>query len=107
VRLTVKAIRFVIPGEIRVFDTSETAAARAWITARPGSRTDIGALPLRVGRHSRHRPRSENARPSASTRRASPRTVPKTADGVRSVAGDQRDFVHYNLLSPNNLLQAG
>jgi hypothetical protein len=38
VRLTVKAIRFLIPGEIRVFATIETAEARAWITARPGSR---------------------------------------------------------------------
>jgi SpoIIAA-like len=40
VRLTVKAVRFLIPGEIRVFDTIEAAAARAWITARPGSRAD-------------------------------------------------------------------
>ncbi len=41
VRLTVKAIRFLIPGEIRVFGTLETAEARAWITARPGSRTTL------------------------------------------------------------------
>jgi hypothetical protein len=40
VRLTVKAIRFLIPGEIRVFDTSEAEEARAWITARSGSRAD-------------------------------------------------------------------
>jgi hypothetical protein len=83
-----------------VFDTSETEAARAWITARAGSRADIdGASPLRAGRHSRHRPRSENfERPPASTRRESPRVVPKTADEVPPVAGDQRDFVHSNLL---------
>ena len=101
VRLTVKAIRFLIPGEIHVFDTSEAAAARTWITARPGSRADIdGALPLRAGRHSGHRrPRSENfERPSASTRRASPRAVPKTADEVLPIASDQRAFVHYSLL---------
>ncbi len=41
VRLTVKAIRFLIPGEIRVFGTLETAEARAWITARRGSRVSI------------------------------------------------------------------
>ena len=41
VRLTVKAIRFLIPGEIRVFATIETPEARAWITARPGSRADV------------------------------------------------------------------
>ena len=49
VRLTVKAIRFLIPGEIRVFDTIEAAAARAWIAARRGSRagTDIAtAVPV-------------------------------------------------------------
>jgi hypothetical protein len=38
VRLTVKAIRFLIPGEIRVFATIEAEMALAWITARPGSR---------------------------------------------------------------------
>jgi hypothetical protein len=51
VRLTVKAIRFLIPGEIRVFDTIEAEAARAWITARPGSRADtetVAAAPVRV-----------------------------------------------------------
>ena len=41
VRLTVKAIRFLIPGEIRVFARIETPEARAWITARPGSRADV------------------------------------------------------------------
>ena len=41
VRLTVKAIRFLIPGEIRVFGTLEAAEARAWITARPGSRAEL------------------------------------------------------------------
>jgi hypothetical protein len=40
VRLTVKAIRFLIPGAIRVFATEEAATARAWIAARPGSRAD-------------------------------------------------------------------
>jgi hypothetical protein len=40
VRLTVKAIRFLIPGEIRVFATEETGEARTWIAARPGSRAD-------------------------------------------------------------------
>ena len=55
VRLTVKAIRFLIPGEIRVFDTSEVEEARAWITARPGSRADIE--PAEVLRLERRRPR--------------------------------------------------
>ena len=36
VRLTVKAIRFLIPGAIRVFATIEAPQARAWIAARPG-----------------------------------------------------------------------
>ncbi len=53
VRLTVKAIRFLIPGEIRVFDTIEAAEARAWITARPGSRAE--AEPAGVVRMQRAR----------------------------------------------------
>jgi SpoIIAA-like len=49
VRLTVKAIRFLIPGEIRVFDTIEAASAQAWITALPGSRADTdGTVPVRA-----------------------------------------------------------
>ena len=40
VRLTVKAVRFLIPSKIRVFPTIQAEEGRAWITARPGSRTD-------------------------------------------------------------------
>jgi hypothetical protein len=40
VRLTAKALRFLIPGEIRVFATVQAPEGRAWITARPGSRAD-------------------------------------------------------------------
>ncbi len=43
VRLTVKAIRFLIPGEIRVFDTIEAAGARAWITAGRASLAEMEA----------------------------------------------------------------
>ncbi len=75
VRLTVKAIRFLIPGEIRVFGTLEAAEARAWISARPGSRASIqaiapGRLPIRTHR----------ARPPT------PRRVQKTAGAQRPVA---------------------
>jgi hypothetical protein len=40
VRLTVKAVRFLIPAKIRVFSTDQAEEGRAWITARPGSRAD-------------------------------------------------------------------
>src|SRR6516162_5441698 len=40
VRLTVKAVRFLIPSKIRVFATVQADEGRAWITARPGSRAD-------------------------------------------------------------------
>jgi hypothetical protein len=54
VRLTVKAIRFLIPGEIRVFATEETAEARTWIAAKPGSRADSPEpAPLRALRNRR------------------------------------------------------
>jgi len=40
VGLTVKAVRFLIPSQIRVFPTILAEEGRAWITARPGSRAD-------------------------------------------------------------------
>jgi hypothetical protein len=40
VRLTVKALRFLIPSKIRVFASLQAEEGRAWITARPGSRAD-------------------------------------------------------------------
>jgi hypothetical protein len=74
VRLTVKAVRFLIPAKIRVFSSGEAEEGRAWIMARPGTRADTdvseaarprlpvprrarrsprGRLPERVTRHSR------------------------------------------------------
>jgi SpoIIAA-like len=41
VRLTVKALRFLIPSKIRVFPTIQAEEGRAWIAARPGSRADM------------------------------------------------------------------
>ena len=54
VRLTVKAIRFLIPGEIRVFGTIEAAEARAWITALP-DRAPTPTAPCRFEPASRAR----------------------------------------------------
>jgi SpoIIAA-like len=88
VRLTVKAVRFLIPAKIRVFPTEQAEEGRAWITARPGSRADAedqvsdGArlpaprrsrrsprarMPAQLTRHSRSRdPSSEvTAQPTA------------------------------------------
>jgi SpoIIAA-like len=77
VRLTVKAIRFLIPGEIRVFDTVEAAEARAWITARPGSRAEpdaTAAEPARTRRIRTRRTRDETPawahQPAAATPQA-------------------------------------
>ncbi|HEY3911540.1 MAG TPA: STAS/SEC14 domain-containing protein, partial [Stellaceae bacterium] len=77
VSLTVKALRFLIPGEIRVFSTVQTAEGRAWITARPGSRADTGELAsLRPAPGAARRlRRSAPALPTAATslRRGQPR----------------------------------
>ncbi len=49
VRLAVKAIRFLIPSEIRVFATIQTEEGRAWIVARSTPRsTGDGLSPLRA-----------------------------------------------------------
>jgi SpoIIAA-like len=73
VRLTVKAIRFLIPGEVRVFDTIEAAEARAWITAKPGSRAGIeaaDAIGITTRRPRRAKaPRRREPVPSVTTRR--------------------------------------
>jgi stage II sporulation SpoAA-like protein len=67
VRLTVKALRFLIPSEIRVFATIQAPEGRAWITANPGSRTSTeGAAPVRP-----RLTRSRRARRSSSPGRAS------------------------------------
>src|SRR5689334_240952 len=53
VRLTVKALRFLIPSEIRVFTTLEVDEGRDWIRARPGVRTSANTeaeQPLRTRR---------------------------------------------------------
>jgi hypothetical protein len=78
VRLTVRAIRFLIPGEIRVFDTSAAAEARAWISARPRSQPDLDAVgsPRFAETRSRRRPRAAAHQPVS----ARPRTpVPTSA----------------------------
>jgi hypothetical protein len=80
VRLTVKAVRFLIPSKIRVFPTILAEEGRAWITARPGSRedSDISApdsvrLPLRsqLRRQASTRVISRRARHFQPTRRPS------------------------------------
>jgi hypothetical protein len=85
VRLTVKAIRFLIPGEIRVFDTSEAEEARAWITARPGSRADLDTIAS---------PRVRARRVgSQRSRRRPPTWAPQTASAARRpIAETVRDY---------------
>lgn len=65
VRLTAKALRFLIPGKIRVFATIEAEEGRAWITARPGSRADTD-----VSESAEHR------LPPRQMRRSSPARAP-------------------------------
>jgi hypothetical protein len=61
IRHTVKALRFLIPGEIQVFATVRASEGRAWITATPGSpaRTEASnPARRRLPRSRRPRPRS-------------------------------------------------
>src|ERR1700746_3272354 len=56
VRLTVKALRFLIPSEIRVFATAQADEGRAWIRARPRPQIDGAATaPVRARRVVRSR----------------------------------------------------
>ena len=64
IRLTVKALRFLIPSEIRVFATIQADEGRAWIRSRRASRpSDQGAAPVRARRAVRVRRRSPEVRP--------------------------------------------
>jgi hypothetical protein len=56
VRLTVKAVRFLIPSEIRVFATVQADEGRAWITASPGSEIAAENSALVRARLTRPRP---------------------------------------------------
>jgi hypothetical protein len=74
VRLTVKAVRFLIPSKIRVFPTIQAEDGRAWITARPGSRADMELsepVPARLPRPRRVR-RSTAPKTMRRTRPARP-----------------------------------
>jgi SpoIIAA-like len=67
VRLTVKALRFLIPSEIRVFPTVQADEGRAWIRARPRPQMEAGtAAPVRAQRVRAHRVSRSPAAPSAS-----------------------------------------
>jgi hypothetical protein len=74
VRLTVKALRFLIPGEIRVFATTQAPEGRAWITARPKSPTSAEAsTPSRA--------------PSRRVRRSSPASARSRLSSEREQTG--------------------
>jgi SpoIIAA-like len=60
IRYTVKALRFLIPGEIKVFATVQASEGRAWITATPGSPASVAAR--------RRLPRSRRPRPMSAMR---------------------------------------
>jgi hypothetical protein len=62
IRYTVKALRFLIPGEIRVFPTVQASEGRAWITAAarsPASAEAFAPARRRLPRSRRPRLRTE------------------------------------------------
>ncbi len=64
VRYMVKALRFLIPGEIEVFATAKASEGRAWVTANPQSSASAEAFaPAR-----RRLPRSRRPRPRTAMR---------------------------------------
>ncbi len=65
VRLTVKALRFLIPSEIRVFPTDQTDEGRAWIRARPRPQMEVETGTAAPVRARRLRPRRVRQSPPA------------------------------------------
>jgi SpoIIAA-like len=86
VRLTVKAVRFLIPSEIRVFATDQAEEGLAWITAPPGSDADVqvtAPVRARVARPRQLRRSSAAAALARRARRPRPRrraSQPNTLD---------------------------
>jgi hypothetical protein len=80
VRHTVKAVRFLIPSEIRVFSTIEAEEGRAWITAARGAEADV-RQPASPARARLARLRRSSTAPVAArrARRPSPRRRPLPA----------------------------
>jgi len=73
IRYTVKALRFLIPGEIEVFATVRASEGRAWIAATPESPANAepsAPARRRLPRSRRTRPRT--ARPMSSLRISAP-----------------------------------
>ena len=73
VRHTVKAVRFLIPSEIRVFSTIEAEEGRAWITAARGADADVQtASPARARLERLRRVRRSSTSPAAARRARRP-----------------------------------
>src|SRR6516165_12766789 len=75
VRLTVKALRFLIPSEIRVFATEQADEGRAWIRARPRPQMEAGTAPLVRARRIRPRRARRSSPVPASSRIAQEQTA--------------------------------
>jgi hypothetical protein len=98
VRLTVKALRFLIPGEIRVFPTDQAPEGRAWITARPGSRTSAEtSAPART-----LLPPARRARRSPPARARSRLSPTKAQTGLSDYVAPQQHALHHMTASPSN-----
>lgn len=69
IRLTVKALRFLIPSEIRVFATPQAEEGRAWIRSRHAScPRDEAAAPVPARRAANARVRRSSPAPARSRR---------------------------------------
>jgi hypothetical protein len=78
VRLTVKALRFLIPSEIRVFPTDQADEGRAWIRARPRPRLEVeagAAAPVRARRVRARRVRRSSPAPATRIAREQEQTA--------------------------------
>jgi hypothetical protein len=91
VRLTVKALRFLIPSEIRVFTTLEVDEGRDWIRARPGARSSANAeaeQPLRIRRAAARRARRAQPAPARRRIKAEKLQSQRTKPALRGIVND-------------------
>ena len=91
VRLTVKALRFLIPSEIRVFATLELDEGRDWIRARPGALPSANAeaeQPLRTRRAAARRARRSQPAPARRRIKAEQLHSQRTKPALSGIVSD-------------------
>jgi hypothetical protein len=105
VRLTVKALRFLIPSEVRVFTTLEVEEGRDWIGARRALRSSADAEAERLlltRRAAARRVRRSQPVPARRRTKAEQLRSQRTKPALRGIVGDNSGSPVFNMTPTSN-----